>query len=176
MLADGLDERSTFGNAEVQRFFRVDIQTAQASHDRRANTYVIGCGDHHCVQVFRVVHLLIVLVGRPPWLGLDASSILRGQSFYLREIAVANGDQFGTVPFPRQRPGQPPGPRAGPNETNANLAIGTVSAMRGEHRRRNQGGKRQRGRGRRSQEVSSRTGVKRSAHSQYLVVCCRPGQ
>ena len=123
VLAHCLHQRSAFGNAKAEWLFGVDVQAFDAGDDRRTHAHVIRRGNHDRVKLFLLEHLLIVLITRPsstgPWIFLVVSR----KDIDLRQVAIADGDQFGSMGFAGQRTRQPFGSIARADQSDSQLVI-----------------------------------------------------
>ncbi len=117
------DQCAAFRNAEAEWLFRVDIQAFGTGDDCRTHAHVIRRRDHDRVELFLLEHLLVVLIAFPGITGLRIVLVVSRKDIDLRQVAIADGDQFGSMGFARQRTRQPFGSIARTDQSDSQLVV-----------------------------------------------------
>ena len=122
MLAGRVDDRSSLGDIDRERLFRVHVLAGLTGQNRDSSAGMIGSGDDDRVELFLLEHLAVILVNGPLRM-----SFLRGVVGPF-EITIGDGND---VPGRRKLVHQHLGPIPAADEADDDTFVGRWRRGRG---------------------------------------------
>ncbi len=120
VLAYYIDQHAAFVNAECQRFFGVDIFSRLAGVDAGCHALPFLGGDDHCIDVFTLEDLVVVLIDRP------GALMIRLELLRPRQIAITEGNEFSILGQLLEQEGRT---SADPDRAHRNAPVGARFAV-----------------------------------------------